>query len=56
MFGLWIALAALVIALVATFWPQRVKPSGDRGGQKDRAGERELKWNRDFHDRNGNQV
>jgi hypothetical protein len=56
MYGLWIPVALIVIALVVTFLPHRAKPSRDRAKEEDRAGQRELKWNRDFHDRNGNQV
>jgi|GEM_PF-5062261 len=56
MFGLWIPITLIIIALVVTFLPHRARPSRDRAEEEDRAGERELKWNRDFHVRNGDQV
>jgi len=56
MLGLWIPITLIIIALVITLLPHRSKPSTGRPAEKDRAGERELKWNRDFHDRNGHQV
>jgi hypothetical protein len=56
MLRLWIPVALIIIALAVTFLPHRAKSSTERPEEKDRAGERELKWNMDFHDRNGNQV